>query len=263
MSNSQQIKQVMKQENKNKPKVVNVDDTKSTRPKQNKRVEQKKKTRRDTNPFTYRKPHPPKTTKQHTRELVKESFDIESRYNRLIHPKNTKDYPLIKKGLGEFRIEEVKMSNQKGRAQMSFIRLFGIRLDQFPGERDTVSIIIDVEISSPEQLEEVSGPGEDQFGMENKLVIQQTSHMGFIRKTYGPFTEEIPVGLSTDDIYRFTLFTLLKRHFTYLSAEFITGIGSRIIKLTKKDFKDQKMGELKLESYLLNNQRTIKSHGVK
>ena len=63
LSKSELIKLVMKQEKKNKPKVVIVDDTKSTRPKQTKGVEQKKKTRWDTNPVPYRKPHPPKTRK--------------------------------------------------------------------------------------------------------------------------------------------------------------------------------------------------------
>ena len=58
------------------------------------------------------------------------------------------------------------------------------------------------------------------------------------------------------------MYTLLKNKFTVLSQEVISGIGCKIIKLTKKQFKHHKMGKLKLESYLFNKQRPIKSHGV-
>ena len=73
---------------------------------------------------------------------------------------------------------------------------------------------------------------------------------------------DIPKVLSIRDKYKFALYTLLETNFTFLSGEHITKIGARIIKLNKKHFKHHKMGKLKLESYLLNKQRPIKSHGV-
>ena len=83
-----------------------------------------------------------------------------------------------------------------------------------------------------------------------------------VKQSYGPFTVDIPKGLSTPDTYKFALYTLLKTNVTFLSGEYITAIGCRIIKLDKKQFKHHKMGVLKIESYLLNKQRPIKSHGV-
>ena len=80
-------------------------------------------------------------------------------------------------------------------------------------------------------------------------------------RSYGPFTVEIPKGLSTRDIYKFALYTLRKID-TVQSGEYITKIGTKITNLDKKHFKHHKMGGLKLESYLLNKQRPIKSHGV-
>lgn len=81
-------------------------------------------------------------------------------------------------------------------------------------------------------------------------------------KDYGPFSVKIPIGMSTRDVYKFALLTLLKNKFTTNSAEYTIGIGCKIIKLDKEHFKHHKMGKLKLESYLLNKQLPIKSHGV-
>ena len=58
------------------------------------------------------------------------------------------------------------------------------------------------------------------------------------------------------------MYTLLKENFSILSGQHISKIGAKIIQLNKKYFKHHKMGKLKLESYLLNKQRPIKSHGV-
>ena len=71
-----------------------------------------------------------------------------------------------------------------------------------------------------------------------------------------------PKGLSIQDTYKCTLYTLLRTNITFLSGEYITKIGARIIQLNKKHFKHHKMGKLKLESYLINKQQPIKSHGV-
>jgi len=84
----------------------------------------------------------------------------------------------------------------------------------------------------------------------------------YVEKSYGPFTVEKPVQLSVDDTYKFAVLTLLNTKFNLLSGERISGIGCRIIKMEEKQNLVQKMGSLKLESYLLNKQRPIKRHGV-
>jgi len=80
--------------------------------------------------------------------------------------------------------------------------------------------------------------------------------------TYGPFTVDKPVNLSIPDTYKFALYTLMKTNVTFLSGESVTHIGCKIVNLDKKRVIKHKMGKLKLESYLLNKQRPIKSHGV-
>ena len=68
--------------------------------------------------------------------------------------------------------------------------------------------------------------------------------------------------LSVLDTYKFTMFVLLGNNFNILSGEHISGIGCKIIKMEKTQNTEQKMGQFKLESYLLNKQRHIKRHGV-
>ena len=51
---------------------------------------------------------------------------------------------MIKTTLGEFRKDEMKMSNDKLRHKKSFYKLFETRLENIPGNRETVSISIDV-----------------------------------------------------------------------------------------------------------------------
>lgn len=53
----------------------------------------------------------------------------------------------------------------------------------------------------------------------------------------------------------------MKNNFTLLSAQTITATGCKIITHNKQFFKDHKMSALKLESFFLNKQRPIKSHG--
>lgn len=84
----------------------------------------------------------------------------------------------------------------------------------------------------------------------------------FIEETYGPFTVEKAVHLSTYNTYKFAMYTLLDKKFNILSGQHITGIGCKIIKLEKKQSITHKMGQLKLESYLLSKKRPIKKYGV-
>ena len=57
-----------------------------------------------------------------------------------------RDYPMIKTTLDELRKDEMKMSKDKRRSELSFMDLFKTRLDKIPGGRETVSISISVEI---------------------------------------------------------------------------------------------------------------------
>ena len=72
----------------------------------------------------------------------------------------------------------------------------------------------------------------------------------------------MPEHLSIPDTYKIAMYTLVRSEFSILSGEYIVGIGCKIIQLVKNEFKYSKMGSLKLESYLLNKQRPIKSHDV-
>ena len=222
------------------------------------------------------------------RDINEQSYNINSRYQNLMSNQNDtvstqkiRDYPMIKVSLSSLRKDELKRRSSNNKTGTSFIELFEKRLNQIQGDRETVSINLDVEIRTDrtdrmedrkkyERLaKDMNNKGKDEYGIEYKKVIKQTTYAResididyYIRKSYGPFTVEKPVNLSRLDIYKFAMYTLLKNKFTMLSQEVISGIGCTIIKLTKKQFKHHKMGKLKLESYLLNKQRPIKSHGV-
>ena len=191
--------------------------------------------------------------------------------------KKVTHYPLIKTSLFSLRKDEQKRSSSNNKAKMSFAELFENRLNQNQSDREMVSINLDVEIYTNREVSEVeyerqpdymNKDEKDEYGIKYKKVINQTyEEKGFIikkkyiRKNYGPFAVEKPVNLSKLDIYKFAMYTLLKNKFTILSQEVITGIGCEIIKLNKKKPQKHKLGKLKLESYLLNKQRPIKSHG--
>jgi len=92
------------------------------------------------------------TTKD--REINKQSFNIESRYQNLISNQNDKvstqkihDYPLIKTSLSSLRKEELKRSTYKNKAKISVIELFENRLNQFQSDREMFSFNLDVEIN--------------------------------------------------------------------------------------------------------------------
>lgn len=185
---------------------------------------------------------------------------------------------MIKTSLGGLRKDEFRFNSDKGRAKMSFMDLFETRLDKVPGKREPVSINLNVEIdtSNPKptkkdikeykELPENNLENDDEYEIPHKKVIRQhvfqKEGKTKIDKTYGPFTVEKPIHISKMDTYKFTMYTLLKEKFNILSGQYISGIGCGIIKLNKKRFIKHKMGGLKLESYFLNKQRPIKSHGV-
>ena len=152
--------------------------------------------------------------------------------------KDIRDYPLIKTALKELRKDEFRLSSNKRKGKMSFVNLFKNRLEDIEGKRETVSITIYAEVE-----------------------YVQDKNIELVTKTHGPFAVKMPVNLSKNYIYKFAMYTLFNKGFTLLSAQRIVGIGCRIIKLNKKKFINQKMGSLKLVSYLLNKQRGVKRHG--
>ena len=91
------------------------------------------------------------------RDIDRQSLDIDNKHQKLMsepvqNEQKIHDYPMIKTTLGEFRKDEMKMSNDKLRHKKSFYKLFETRLENIPGKRETVSISIDViikEINKP------------------------------------------------------------------------------------------------------------------
>lgn len=184
-------------------------------------------------------------------DINEQSSLIDSKYQNLTSDQMVKDtrkirnYPMIEVRLEDFRISEIKSSSDKNRAKMGFVELFETRLDKIPGKREIVSIVVDVEIS------------QNMNGID--AVAQAFADIDHKRKKHGPFTVKKPINLSNQDVYKFAMYTLLKNGFSALSGEFISGIGYKIMSLTKKQIKKLKMGGLKLgESYLLSKQRPIK-----
>lgn len=166
---------------------------------------------------------------------------INDKYSKLVtKEKKVHNYPIIKATLDQYRKDEMKLSNDKNKRLKSFVDLFAKRLNEMQGKEQTVSITIHVKLSHLLR------------GM-NETVSEHT---------YGPFTVDKPVNLSIPDTYKFALYTLMKTNVTFLSGESVTHIGCKIVNLDKKRVIKHKMGKLKLESYLLNKQRPIKSHGV-
>ena len=117
-----------------------------------------------------------------------------------------------------------------------FQNLFENRLNQMPGKRENVQLMINAD------MENIIG---------NKRVITQ--------KNYGPFKMEMPK-MSKEDTYKFMAYTLLQHNFTILSTQTIAHIGAKIIH-KPLHFKHMKAGALKLDSFFLDKQFPIKQRG--
>ena len=165
-------------------------------------------------------------------EIKKIDNEIQNKYNAF--PKtDVIIYPKIDVSLNKFRKYEARLTKTMRIKNSSFQKLFEKRLHSIKGIWERISITLHVDIW-------------------NGLLVTE--------KTYGPFTIDVP-RLNNDDMYKFMVYALLKNNFTLLSAEEIKKIGCKIITHNKKFFMKHNMGSLKLESYLLNKQRPIKSHG--
>ena len=142
-------------------------------------------------------------------------------------------YKKIGVSLSRFRRQEMRMTNL--RKNLPFAVLFQNRIDKIGGPRVRVSITVF-------------------FTIKNMVQDKNTE------KTFGPYQMTVP-RLSLQDMYKFFMYTLLTHNYAPLSAEVITKIGARVITYNPQFFAHHFMGSLKLESYLLSNQRKPKSYG--
>ena len=208
-------------------------------------------------------------------------MNIDNKYQKIkpLQYKNVEIYPIIKTKLNDFRQDEIRISKDKNKAKKGFIELFKTRLNNNLDKRKIVSITINVRINTgfgdidnkaKKQYKNIPinkhKDDQDEYDMPYKKVLEQRllqKNNNIIKeKTYGPFTIEMPEHLSIPDTYKLAMYILLDKHFHLLSGEFIVGIGYKLIRLVKNEFKYSKMGSLKLKSYLLNKQRPITKHGV-
>ena len=158
--------------------------------------------------------------------------EIDERYRQLYENMgDVINYPMKNVSLDEFRKEEAKLTNNFKKGS-SFVKLFGKRIRKI---RDVRVISI-------------------------TLFVNIDKNLTTLKKSFGPFQEEVPK-LSLDDMYKFMVYALLKNDFKLQSAEFITAIGARVITFDEQFFMNHRMGRLKLETHLLNNQKPIKSYG--
>ena len=249
LSKSELIALLMKQQ---KPKIIVVDDTKPS-PKSERR--EKVVTQDDlldndefpdfvitSDPFERKIDN----VNNKKRDIDRQSLDIDSKHQNLMsepvqvaHKNDTsstqkiRHYPKIKTTLDEFRKDEMKMSTDKTRRHTSFINLFETRLNKITGNRETVSMSLNVDINVPSfrKLEKGVVSSVDEFDIPikkvinsnyknmtvpSKYILNTSTKIKVVEKSYGPFTVEKPVILSKQDIYKFAMYTLLKIKIQYL-----------------------------------------------
>ena len=161
LSKSELIKLLLKQEKKKKPKIIVVNDTKKTNKPKKQKVVYNHDNLFDNDPFPdfavtsdpFQRTMIKATNKD--RDINEQSSNINSRYQNLISSQNDtvstqkiRDYPMIKTSLLSLRKDELKRSSSNNKAKMSFTELFEKRLNQIQGDREMVSINLDVEINT-------------------------------------------------------------------------------------------------------------------
>ena len=144
-------------------------------------------------------------------------------------------YEKINVSLNRYRRQEIRMAGSFTKKNSSFSRLFEQRIDEIGGRRVRVSVTVFV-------------------------TIRDLNKDKDMKRSFGPFDTVVPK-LSLEDMYKFFMYTLLTSNFTLLSADVITEIGGRVITYNPQFFAHHFMAGLKLESYLLSNQRKPKSYG--
>ena len=114
---------------------------------------------------------------------------VEKKYNDSMKPvqdnRDIRNYPLIDTSLYEIREDEIRLSSNKKRAEMSFVSLFKERLENIQSKKETVSISIDAEVQTVQR-----GPSN---GANRGIYKIMT------RKTHGPYTVEMPLNLSNNN----------------------------------------------------------------
>ena len=159
------------------------------------------------------------------REIDRQSSDIDSKHQKLMSESEAdtstqkiRFYPKIETTLSEFRKDEIKLSKDKLRQKKSFHKLFETRLNNIPGNRETVSISIDVVIKKRSLTDKKlrkkliekyknepinTGDYIDEYQIPYKKVMKQrlfhakeddsVGEKEFVEKNYGPFTVKKPV----------------------------------------------------------------------
>lgn len=79
-------------------------------------------------------------------------------------------------------------------------------------------------------------------------------------KAFGQFKMEMPKN-SDEDKYKFLVYTLLQHDFSILSTQKIANIGAKILIHKPLEFRNMKVGALKLNSFFLDKQFPIKQRG--
>ena len=88
-----------------------------------------------------------KVNKQN-KNINEQIASINDKYSKLVTKENkVRHFPMIKATLDQFRKDEIKRSNDKHRRLKSFVDLFGKRLDEIQGKRESVSITIHIKLS--------------------------------------------------------------------------------------------------------------------
>lgn len=200
LSKSELIKLLLKQEKKQKkPEIIVVDDTKpspkpSERPKKKQKVVYNHDNLFDDNPFPDFTNDPFERTmvkvNNKKRDIDEQSINIDSKYQNLMSKpvqvamdaastQKIRYYPKIEKTLDKFRKDEMKMSTDKRRRYLSFIDLSETRLNKIPGNRETVSISLDVNINVPcfRKPEEGEDSNVDEFEIPYKKVIESNNNI--------------------------------------------------------------------------------------
>ena len=140
------------------------------------------------------------------KELKSETDKITMRYNKLFRKSEVITYPKKYVSIDRLRREETSIASD-AKDGSSFVNLFKKRLESIKGNKETVSMTLNVDITD-----------------ENENVTEE--------KTYGPFVTEIPK-LSKNDMYKFMVYTLMENKFNPLSGQI--SIGKRSVRETIRD----------------------------
>lgn len=136
------------------------------------------------------------------------------------------------------RTDEIRKSSVSPDTPGStFQNLFENRLDEMPGKRERVQVLINADV-------------ENRNGKTRMITP----------KAFGPFTMEMPK-MSNDDLYKFMVYTLLQHDVSILSTQNIASIGAKILPHKPLEFRNMKVGALKLNSFFLDKQFPIKQRG--